>query len=242
VSAVYNLVDNRIVEAAPATKRIALIGSAPSSVQLAPYDDSSWTIWACSPGAVPHIKRCDAWFELHPLSDPHAGFSPDYIAWMATLTCPVYLTDPAPAIPSGAAYPRAEMVEKYGPYFFTSSLSWMLALALEQSPAEIGLWGVDMSATEEYAQQRPGCHHFLTIAKERGVKITVPAESDLLRAPMQYGFSSGSVMYRKLCARRAELTKRAAEAAAQYEHFRNEWNFVNGALDDLKYILNTWVD
>jgi hypothetical protein len=236
------VVVNETPAAEPVPKRIALIGSAPSSVHLAPYGDSSWTIWACSPGAAPYVKRMDAWFEIHPLDDPHAGFTPDYIAWMAALACPVYLTGSTTGIPAAVEYPRSEMVEKYGPYFFTSSLAWMFALALEQKPAEIGLWGVDMSATEEYGGQRAGCHHFITLARAMGIKVTVPLESDLLRPPMQYGFSSGSAMYRKLTTRRAELQKRVDAAASQYEHFRNEWNFLRGAVDDLNYMLNTWVE
>lgn len=222
-------------------KRIALIGSAPSSVHLAPYADPSWTIWGCSPGAAPFVKRVDAWFEIHPLSDPNAGFTPDYVQWMAQLDKPVYLTEQSPYVPASVAYPREAMIEKYGPYFFTSSLSWMFALALERCPDEIGLWGVDMSATEEYAFQRPGCHYFITLARQRGIKITVPSEADLLQPPMQYGFGSSSPMYRKLSARRAELAKRLETAAAQYEHFRNEWHFLKGALDDLDYVMHTWI-
>lgn len=229
-------------ESVPAPVKIALIGSAPSSIHLAPYADASWKVWACSPGAAPHVKRLDAWFEIHSLSDPHAGFTPDYVAWMAQLPCPVYLTELSGHVPGGALYPIAAMQEKYGRYFFTSSLSWMFALALEQPGIqEIGLWGVDMSATEEYALQRPGCHFFITLARQRGIKITVPLESDLLQPPVQYGFGTASPMYRKLATRKAELTTRLNEAAAKYEHHRNEWNFLKGALDDLEYTMNTWI-
>lgn len=223
--------------------KIALIGSAPSSINLAPYGDPAWKIWACSPGAVAHVKRCDVWFELHPVSDQHAGFTPDYLAWMAALPCDLYLTDTDPSLPKGLKYPREAMVEKYGKYFFTSSLSWMFALALEQEGIEeIGLWGVDMSATEEYAFQRPGCHYFITLAKQRGIKVTVPDQSDLLRPPMQYGFSSSSPMYRKLNQRRVEIQGRIDQCAANYEAARNEWNFLKGAMDDLNYTMNTWID
>jgi hypothetical protein len=221
--------------------RIALIGSAPSSVHLAPYGDASWTIWGCSPGAAAVVKRVDAWFEIHPLSDAEV-FTTDYVGWLTRLGKPVYVTAPSDQIPTAVAYPREAMVEKYGPFFWNSSLSWMFALALEQNPEEIGLWGVDMSATEEYALQRPGCHHFITLARSRGIKVTVPPESDLLRPPMQYGFGTESLMYRKLRARRAELTRRVADAATAYEHHRNEWHFLKGALDDLEYMMNTWVE
>lgn len=224
----------------PAEKRIALIGSAPSSVQLAPYDDPSWTIWGCSPAAVPYARRVDAWFEMHPFSG--ADITPDYVAWMAKLDKPVYVIEPVASVPRGIPYPREQMMQKYGPYFFTSSLSWMFALALQQNPVQIGLWGVDMSATSEYALQRPGCHYFITLARQAGVEVTIPHESDLERPPAPYGYVMGSAQYKKLKTRAAELEGRIAIAAQAYEDKRNEWHFLKGARDDLEYILNTWVE
>lgn len=223
----------------PAPTRIALIGSAPASVALAPYGDPSWTIWGCSPGAAAHVKRVDAWFEIHPLTSP--DLTPDYLTWLQQIDKTVYLIDPVPHLSKGVAYPRDEMVAKYGPYFFTSSVSWMFALALEQNPQEIGLWGIDMSATEEYGYQRAGCHHFIALAKARGVKVTIPPESDLAQPPMPYGFIMASPMYKKLATRKAELEQRLQKAAENYEFHRNEWNFLKGALDDLNYTMNTWV-
>lgn len=220
--------------------RIALIGSAPSSAHLAPYGDPSWTIWGCSPGSIPFVKRTDVWFEMHPLDLP--DITPDYIQWMAGLGKPVYLIEPDTRIPEGIKYPRDEMVKGYGPFFFTSSLSWMFALAIQQKPTEIGLWGVDMSATEEYGYQRAGCHYFIMLAQAQGIKITVPAESDLLRPPPLYGYCMGSNMYRKLAARKTELATRETNAAAAYEQHRNEWHFLKGARDNLEYVMNTWMD
>lgn len=225
--------------AAPSLK-IALIGSAPSSVHLAPYGDRSWTIWGCSPGASPHVKRVDAWFELHPFDEP--DITPDYVKWIADLNRPVYMIEPVPEIPKSIAYPKQEMLDAYGPYFFTSSLAWMLALAIRQKPAEIALFGVDMSANEEYGLQRPGCHYFLMVARSLGIKVSTPPQSDLLRPPMQYGYCMASPMYRKLMARKRELQVREQQVAAEYEAKRNEWHFYKGALDDLEYMLNTWVE
>ena len=53
-------------EPAPQQKelRVALIGTAPSSRLLAPYQDPAWTIWACSPGNMNTIPKADVWFEL----------------------------------------------------------------------------------------------------------------------------------------------------------------------------------
>jgi hypothetical protein len=38
-------------------RKIAVMGSAPSSVALAPFGDPSWEIWGCSPGLYYQAKR-----------------------------------------------------------------------------------------------------------------------------------------------------------------------------------------
>ncbi len=243
-----------LVEPPPVALKIALLGSAPSSVKLAPFTDPSWKIWACSPGAYPVIpthfgKRLDAWFELHRWEPPVIGdadkqvpwFSPEYCAWMAKLECPVYMVDHTDDVPNSQAYPVEEMLERFGPYFFTSSLSWMFASALVAGATEIGLWGVDMSATEEYLQQRAGCHHFITLAKLMGIKVSVPPESDLLLPPMLYGVGESAEKNIKWRARMKELTTRRDAAQARANAAQQEALFVSGAIDDMQYHLNTWM-
>ena len=48
---------------APGTEKkplkVALIGTAPSSRMLAPFNDPSWTIWACSPGNQNILPRAE---------------------------------------------------------------------------------------------------------------------------------------------------------------------------------------
>jgi len=212
--------------------KIAVIGTAPSSMHLAPYDDPSWTIWGCSPAAM-GIKRFDAWFEIHAWPEilgPH--IPPTYLPWLASLKCPVYMIEKNERVPSSVTYPHAAIVEKFGPYFFTSTIAWMLAMAIEQPGVEeVGLWGVDMSATEEYGYQRAGCHYFLTVARQRGIKVTVPDQSDLLRPPTQYGFGNVSPMYRKLLTRALELDSRINASAVAYEDHSNRLHYLRGLKD-----------
>jgi hypothetical protein len=230
--------------------KIALIGSAPSSVALAPYDDESWTIWACSPGAYCHLKRVDRFFELHRFMPASGDWSAGYIEWMKGLAAPIYMIEPLPEFPTSVAYPAAEMLERFGPNFFTSSLAWMAALALTQEGIEeIGFWGVDMAATEEYGLQKPGCLYFVEMARQMGVKVTTPPESDLLRPLPLYGIGEANPMRIKLMTRRAELTAKrdscaqdAANLQAQWEAKIREQAFFQGALDDNQYMLNTWCE
>ena len=237
-------------------RRIALIGSAPSSVQLAPYKDPGWSIWACSPGAYPvvasqrELREGDAFFELHRWEPPVLGaahlqvpwFSPEYVAWLQQLPVTVYTGEVVPEIKNGVRLPREHLQGRYGPYFFTSSLAWMLAMALEQPDLEeIGLWGVDMAATEEYATQRPGCQYFLQIAMQRGVRVTVPPESDLIQPPFQYGVDEWNPMAIKLTARMKELSARLANTRANLGALQREEAFLTAAIDSTDWTLKTWV-
>jgi len=233
-----------------AGRKIALIGSAPSSVALAPYHDDSWEIWGCSPGAYPVVKRANQWFELHRWEPPVLGdparqkswFSPEYVEWLRAFPGVLWMEHAVEDFPNAREYPVEEVLKTYGPYFFTSSLSWMFAAALQiDGLEELGLWGVDMSATEEYGYQRAGCHYFIQIARNAGIKITVPAESDLLQPPLLYGISESSPIMVKLLARQRELQGRVARARQMREQSMVEEHFINGALDDLTWVLNTWV-
>lgn len=219
--------------------KIALVGSAPTSVDMAPWADKSWTIWTCSPGAWPHIKRTDAHFEIHRW-EKAAWFSPEYIAWMATLP-KVYMQANVPEIPNSVPYPKEDMLNRFGPYVWTSSLSWMFALAITQGATEIALFGVDMSATEEYIGQRSDCHHFIHLAKSMGIKVWMPHESDLNRPFPLYGFHESDPMYVKLRARMAELQNRHNDAIRREAQAHDERIFLQGAIDDVTYMMKTWI-
>jgi hypothetical protein len=228
--------------------RIALIGSAPSSVKFAPYDDPSWRIWSVSPGAYPHVKRCDAHFEIHRweppdgYTGPKPWFTPDYIAWMNKVPV-VYAIERLPEIRTSVPYPKDAMLEMFGPYFQTSSVSWMVCLAVAAGAKEIGLWGIDMAAKEEWTFQRTGLQILLWyVNKHYGVKITIPPESDLWVPPPQYGFTEASPMHIKLQKRREELNDRMRVAQNNLEVSQRELLFLQGASDNNEYQITTWSD
>lgn len=230
--------------------KIALIGSAPSSVNLAPLNDPSWYIFGCSPGAYGVAgPKSDAWLEIHrwePQIPGHVGtgkpwFSPEYCEFLCRHPL-VFTVEPITEVQNHVVFPFHDLIAKYGPYFFTSSLAWMLAMAIEQDGVEeIALFGVDMAAHEEYQYQRPGCHHFLTLAMQKGIRVTVPPESDLLQPPFLYGFGETSPMMIKLTARQRELQARLQNADMRVQQARDEATFIRGALDDIDYMIKTWV-
>lgn len=238
-------------------RRIAICGSAPSSIKLAPVGQPEWEIWGCSPGCAQHLgydaAKVHTWFEVHDFDLSRADIDADYIKFMAAIKGPVYTIEPVAALPNSIAYPFDEMRAKFvtstvGHSFFASTVSYMLAMAIDAAPDEIGFWGIDMAASSEYFAQKPGCHYFIQIAESRGIKVSAAPQSDLLQPIPPYGFGEVTAISMKLRARYDEMKGRrdAAEAERQRHivaanELAMKVGFFDGALDDCQYVLNTWV-
>lgn len=205
--------------------KIAILGTA-FSANKAPFDDASWEIWACN--NVPP-KRWDRWFQLH--DDANIDSVAGHREWLAEQTKPVYIQKTDPSIPNGIAYPLPEMVAKYGSWFFTSSISYMLALAIEEVPEEIGVYGVDMADATEYAHQKPGCRFFIQVAKMQGIKVTIPPEAEVAVPGRLYGFDGPSWIQQKASARKTELLARIDQNDARRQTMMAEKLMLRGARD-----------
>ncbi len=220
--------------------KIGLIGTAPASVRLAPYESPDWEIWGCSPGAYPVARNPKVWFELHRYEPGQEWFSPEYCKFLHDFEGTVYVAEEVPQIPNGKVLPVDYLINKYSPYFFTSSLAWMMAMAIEESPETIGLWGVDMSAGEEYGHQRQGCQYFALLARAMGIEVGVPPESDLLRPAPLYGVCEVQHGWIKQTARARELGTRVLDAQQRMDKAKEELLFLQGAKDDQEYQLQNW--
>ncbi len=237
-------------------RRIAICGSAPSSIKLAPVDNPEWDIWGCSPGCAQHWgydpTKFRAWFEIHHFDTNRPDLDQQYIDFLKAIPGPVYTIRPVPQVPNSVAYPLQEMVGHFcktrvSLSFLASTVSYMIARAIVEVPAEISFFGIDMAASSEYATQKPGCHYFIDKAELLGIKVTAPPESDLLIPLPPYGFCEEWPMYRKMEARRNELQNRRGNMQSEHNSNANRANAIkdqillmDGALDDNQYMLNTW--
>jgi len=105
---------------------------------------------------------------------------------------------------------------------------------------EIGLWGVDMAATEEYGYQRAGCQHFILETLRRGIGVYVPQESCLLRPMPVYGICEWDHNYIKMTQRMRELNARRAAHQQEAQAAQLNLAATNGGIEDLNYMVNTW--
>lgn len=249
---------------APRTK-IAIIGKAPSSRLLAPYDDPTWEIWSLSDN-YNVIPRWDRWFEIHDL-DRYKQLYPSYYDWMASLPAggkPLYVTEPRPELPAAVQFPWQHLVKKYGRYF-TNTISWQTVFAIEElnravrklggedgsidltEPltathyqrygATIGVWGVDMATNTEYAHQRPSCEYFLGWVQGLGIELVLPDEADMLKCARMYAVEAfRGQLDRKIRVRTHELSQRKAKMANELQQAERAAMLMAGADQELDLI------
>lgn len=181
--------------------KIAVCGSNPATKMLAPFGDPEWKIWACSPHNFSHgrLPRVDEWFELHKPAR-HRTRPDDYLAWVrdeVSREIPVWVRDTEFFPPCGvkwvekydhetrecgnliSAYPEKLLQARYGPFFFTSSIAYMLAKAIDAKPIAVGIFGVMQASLNEFSYQRPGIQFFLNEAHRAGIEVIFPPEQRL---------------------------------------------------------------
>ena len=134
--------------------KIAVLGSAGSSVGRAPFQnqhynewvegrvlslqrahdhiDGEFQIWGCSPGCWAVVPRATRWFEVHRWELNVPWFSPQYVQFLRDFKGPVYTGGRVPEIPGHVVYPIDRMEEKFSSYFMTSSLALMMAMAIDE--------------------------------------------------------------------------------------------------------------
>jgi hypothetical protein len=168
-------------------KKIAIVGFARPHRDEAPYDDPSWEIWGVN-DAWSFMPRADRWFETHSrqIHEWELRRAKGHLEFLATFAGPIYMIEHYDHIPSSVEYPLADIIEDIGRVYLTSSIAYMLALAIHEKPDDIGMWGVDMASQSEYAVQRPCCEWLIGVAEGRGIKVTLPDACLLMRGKL-YG-------------------------------------------------------
>ena len=197
-------------------RKVAITGFAGTRDQ-APIEDLSVEWWGLNELYGHFKERCakagrppfDVWFELHDMqtitdSEPDAA----HLKWLQAQPAgrPIFMQDVHADIPASVKYPLEDMIRIFGHRYFTSSISYMLALAIAagRNPANlrevvdpgaaygwIGVFGIDLASDSEYADQRASTEWLVGYAQGVGIEIYIPKEAALLKADRLYGFEPG---------------------------------------------------
>lgn len=169
--------------------KVAIVGFAKPHRDLAPFNDPEWEVWGVN-DAWTWLPKGSAsrWFDMHSPDIYEWGFrrSAGHLDFLRTFPGQVYLHERREDVPNSVTYPLDEVVDAIGAPYLTSSIAYMLGLAVLLGYRHIGVYGVDMAHDSEYADQRPCCEYILGVARARGVTVEIPDASPLMRGPL-YG-------------------------------------------------------
>jgi hypothetical protein len=177
-------------------KTVALVGKCARNWKMAPFDNVEIPVWGISYwAALGKYPRVDAVFEVHkPWVWKHAPTTEDfkpgyYVNWLKESGFyPIFMRASYPDIPTCVPYPMKQVQAKFFKNlyhgkdlvgrFFTSTIAYMLGLALFYGYERIEIYGVEMNV-EQYQYQRDSFFWWTGLANGLGVEIVVPDNSEL---------------------------------------------------------------
>jgi hypothetical protein len=206
--------------------KIAIVGTA-QSANDAPIGEEDWKIWSL-PGNYERwndIEKADHWFELHEIpylvNDRKA--KPEFMELLKKMGNKLTIIEPCSELPDAKIYPRQQMIDMFGAYF-TSSIAWMVALAAASEADTIGVWGVNCSGTNEYAEQRAAIEGYLRYAQGRGKNLNIHPDSMLFKGFLYHDSTS------------QRITKKLRSVEKELERERDMANYKTGYVDALKFM------
>lgn len=201
---------NKLKKLRKGKKTVAMVGMAPTSCSLAPFEDKDVEIWAMNETHHwPWLKRADRWFQIHHTDSWKRDLAKrgvtGHLEWLQEnpWNIPIYMQYWNEEVPKSVAYPLREVCAKFFKNFrrgdakikyFTSTLAYMFGIALLEEPRfdRIELYGFEMAATVEYIEQK-GCGEFwMGLAMGLGVEIYVPPGCILMWSSLYGGNEQGA--------------------------------------------------
>jgi hypothetical protein len=168
--------------------KIAICGTEEHTLDQCPWDDKSWKIWGLAHRRN-HYKRSDVLFEMHHRTTwkENPEFE-GYLEWLDEEDRGVNVYTRWPdEYPACKHFLLENAIKLMGREYFASSFSYILAMAIMDGATEIALYGIGLTAEDEYQYQRPNAEYLLGLAQGMGIKITIAKGSALLNLPYVYG-------------------------------------------------------
>jgi hypothetical protein len=110
--------------------------------------------------------------------------------------------------------------------FFSTTVSYELALAIREGFSEICLVGIDMILTSEYRDQRPSVTYFVGLAEGKGIKVTTSKGSPLVKNDYRYGLgiSKFTLWDRRLTEMRRHMISEISKHQSLIDQYKGAQN------------------
>lgn len=144
-------------------KKVAILGKLETKFK-APFDDNTWDIWGFNWHKI-MPKRYTLWFDIHSHgANPIADITRDN-------------------------FPFKECENLVGGQYFNNTVSYLVAYAILKGYKEIALYGVRFlrDSDEQRGGQYLNVRELLMFARGKGIKVTAPYDSVMVREYPLYG-------------------------------------------------------
>jgi hypothetical protein len=209
--------------------KLAIVGYATSTRDLAPMDDPEYDICALNQ-IYRFLPRIDIHADIHRNWDEENVEGTDHEGWIRDCGIPVLMMERNPGLPTSVRFPIDECI-KIGTDYFTSTVALLIAWGIHQGYTTIGLWGIDLVVGTEYVHQRQCAEFWLGVAHGRGINIVIPQASALLKHTHRYGYEkepdSKLMKLSDVEARRDMLVKQREELVTRLRAFDGAIGEVN---------------
>lgn len=226
----------KIKHTKPKRRKVCIVGFAENSRHLAWYDDPECEIWGVNQ-LYRFIPRADRWFQIHRDWNDKKKWADgtDLQSDLVAMPIPVYMIGDEPDIPNSVAYPKEWVKEQLDCHeYFTSTIAFMLALAIAEGFEEIGIYGIDLIIGREYHFEKACVEFFLGIAHARGIAYHLPSNSALLWQSHTYGYDQepnyGFYGLEKLGKRAKDLNKIVREC-------RDKVHVQQGRIEECEFLI-----
>lgn len=171
-------------------RSVAIVGKAGTSA-FAPFRDESWEIWGMPWIVMPRASR---FFDLHCEQVWNEGPRKlGFDEWVdkgvaASPDAPVYCEPTRMgAYRNAIEYPLGDVMASLPIPFLENSVAYMIALAIFEGVDRIGLYGIHMMGSGEYAFERPSITYLVGLAQGRGIAVDIPPGSPLFISDFNAG-------------------------------------------------------
>lgn len=142
-------------------------------------------------------RKASRWFQLHPRdwsaagreSTGYWGRPKEHLDFLQKFKGDVYMSYEEPDVPNCKVFVMDDYLKTLGigkkraRHYFTSTFAYIMAQAISEKPDKIYLYGINLTALDEYTKQRNCMEYWIGQAEGRGIEVEIPSESALCKAP-----------------------------------------------------------
>lgn len=208
--------------------KLAIVGYATSSRDLAPFDDPAYDIAGLNqiyrflPREDVHMDIHVNWYEENVEGTDHKG-------WIRNCGIPVLMTQTSPDLPTSVRYPIEQIIQ-LGTDYLTSSVAFYIAWGIYQGYKEIALFGIDLVVGTEYEFQKACAEFWLGVAHGKGIDLRIPPQSALLKQTHRYGYQREPDWG---VASQTEFNERVKSLSAQRDMLLSKLHALEGAIHEV---------